>query len=199
MAGHGRSGFTWSGVSGETPPQSSMPASMSAREVVAEVRRRLQVHRRSEHDARDGDRPEHLVGIARCCAVHRRSRLREEVLDDDFLDVPVPRVARRDGAQRVDPLRARLADAHEDPGREGHARTAGCVECRETAFGCLVGRAVVGPAGLAETSGKGLEHHPLRRADRSEALERRRETSAPAFAWGRSPVSSSTAPAAATR
>ena len=26
-AGHGRSGFTWSAVTGETPPQSSMPAS----------------------------------------------------------------------------------------------------------------------------------------------------------------------------
>ncbi len=26
MCGHGRSGFTWSGVSGETPPQSSIPA-----------------------------------------------------------------------------------------------------------------------------------------------------------------------------
>src|SRR6266566_5063251 len=26
MSGHGRSGLTWSGVSGETPPQSSMPA-----------------------------------------------------------------------------------------------------------------------------------------------------------------------------
>ena len=29
--GHGRSGLTWSGVSGETPPQSSMPAASSAR------------------------------------------------------------------------------------------------------------------------------------------------------------------------
>ena len=28
-AGHGRSGFTWSAVTGETPPQSSMPASSS--------------------------------------------------------------------------------------------------------------------------------------------------------------------------
>lgn len=26
MCGQGRSGFTWSGVSGDTPPQSSMPA-----------------------------------------------------------------------------------------------------------------------------------------------------------------------------
>ena len=28
-AGHGRSGFTWSSVTGETPPQSSMPAASS--------------------------------------------------------------------------------------------------------------------------------------------------------------------------
>ena len=30
MFGHGRSGFTWSGVSGDTPPQSSTPARSSS-------------------------------------------------------------------------------------------------------------------------------------------------------------------------
>ena len=36
--GHGRSGLTWSGVTGDTPPQSSMPASSSARHSASDTR-----------------------------------------------------------------------------------------------------------------------------------------------------------------
>ena len=42
-AGQARSGFTWSAVTGDTPPQSSMPASSSGRQLVGEVGRRLHV------------------------------------------------------------------------------------------------------------------------------------------------------------
>ena len=48
-AGHARSGFTWSAVTGETPPQSSMPASSSGRQIVGEVRRRLHVDLGRQH------------------------------------------------------------------------------------------------------------------------------------------------------
>ena len=37
-AGHGRSGFTWSGVSGDTPPQSSTPAPINSRHSVRDTR-----------------------------------------------------------------------------------------------------------------------------------------------------------------
>ena len=70
-AGQGRSGFTWSGVTGETPPQSSMPAATSAARSsgVGQVGRRLQVDRRVEHQPGGGDRPEELVAVARgACA-----------------------------------------------------------------------------------------------------------------------------------
>ncbi|SKT24158.1 Uncharacterised protein [Mycobacteroides abscessus subsp. abscessus] len=37
-AGQGRSGFTWSGVSGETPPQSSTPAPINAKHSLRDTR-----------------------------------------------------------------------------------------------------------------------------------------------------------------
>ncbi len=77
---------------------------------VGEVRRRLQVDRRVEHQASDGDGPEELVGRARRRPPHRRARLGQEVLDDHLLHVTVPRVRRpgwrggrrgaRDGSRR---------------------------------------------------------------------------------------------------
>ena len=63
-AGQARSGLTWSAVTGETPPQSSMPALEQPREVVGQVRRRLQVDLGGEHDPGGRDRPEVLVSRA---------------------------------------------------------------------------------------------------------------------------------------
>ena len=42
-AGQARSGLTWSAVTGDTPPQSSMPAADQRAELVGQVRRRLEV------------------------------------------------------------------------------------------------------------------------------------------------------------
>ena len=51
--GHGASGFTWSSVTGDTPPQSLMPASSSrGKSAVRQIRRRLDVPSGPEHDAR---------------------------------------------------------------------------------------------------------------------------------------------------
>ena len=105
------------------------------------------------------------------CAVHRRARLGQEVLDDDLLHVTVTRVRRRDRHERLDALRAGLADADEDPGRERHVGLAGRLERGEPARGRLVGRAMVRAAGLPEPCGERLEHHPLRRAHRAQRRE----------------------------
>ena len=99
IAGQGRSGFTWSGVSGDTPPQSSMPASSSrgAASGSDEVRRRLHAHLRARARARGdrdrgaGTRRRPASGAARIAV----SGLGPEVLDDDLLDVPVPPVRAR--------------------------------------------------------------------------------------------------------
>ena len=98
------------------------------REIVAQVGGCLEVHLRTEHQPGRGDGPEVLVGVAGLVAVHRSAGLRQEVLHDDLLHVTVPGVALGDREERVDPLLARLADAHEDPGGERHLRAAGGLE-----------------------------------------------------------------------
>ena len=125
MAGQGRSGLTWSAVTGETPPQSSMPGAEHERELVAdEVRRRLQPHLRPEHEPGDGDRGGEVVEVGVRVVRHRGVRLRPEVLDDRLLDVPVRPRRGPDREQRLGPLDARLPDADEDAGGERARRRA---------------------------------------------------------------------------
>ena len=110
--GHGASGLTWSGVTGETPPQSLMPArDQSARDRRGQVGRRLDVHRRGRRAMRA------TAMVHRCSSASRLRRLRHaraglgaEILDDDFLDVAV---ARR--AARASPAAPRCARARVSP------------------------------------------------------------------------------------
>ena len=116
-------------------------------------------------------RPHELVAIARRVLMHGGARLGQEVLDDHLLHVPVAGVALANGEQGVDALGARLADPDEDPGGERHACKTGRFERRQTAGRGLVGCAVMRSARLAQSFGERLDHHPLRRAHRPEALE----------------------------
>ena len=140
---------------------------------VGQVRWCLHVHRAAEHEPGERDRTDELVGRARWRVVHLRPRLREEVLHDHFLDVTVTLVRRADRQQRVEAFLGRLAEPDEDPGGEGDAGAARRFERRQPPARGLVRRAVVRAAGLVEPVGERLEHHPLRRADRAEALELR--------------------------
>ena len=142
------------------------------REIVAEVRRRLQVHVRPgrirrataiDHSSSSGGH-----GGALCIDV---PSFGQEVLDDHLLHVPVPAVRVGDRLQRVDALRARLADPDEDPRGERHARAAGRLERREPALRRLVGRAGVRAARFAEARRERLDHHSLRRAHRAQPFE----------------------------
>ena len=63
---------------------------------------------------------------------------------------------------------AGLADADQDPGGERHPGPARGLERGQPSLGRLVGGAGVRAAGLAETGGQGLDHHPLRRRHRPE-------------------------------
>ena len=99
-AGQARSGFTWSAVTGETPPQSSMPASSSGARSSERLggactwtsggrtRRATAMAQRS------------VLGWAGGRLGHGRPRLGQEVLHDHLLHVPVTGVRRGDGAQR---------------------------------------------------------------------------------------------------
>ena len=103
--GHGASGLTWSGVTGETPPQSLIPAAIiSSNRVRHQIGRRLEVHRRAEDQPRHGNRPQMLGEIRLGRVRHARAGLGAEILDDDFLNVAVAlmQVAQRE--QRLDAL-----------------------------------------------------------------------------------------------
>ncbi len=192
-SGHGRSGFTWSGVTGETPPQSSIPAASSAPRSSERLGGACRCMSAPSTRRAAATVQRNSSGVARRFAVHRGAVLRQEVLDDHLLHVTVARVAVGDRVERVEPFGAGLADADEDPGGERDLGPARGLEGREPAFGGLVGGADVRTAGLAESRCERLDHHPLRRADRPEPGELRFARARPALAWGSRPVSVSTA------
>ena len=109
--GHGASGFTWSGVTGDTPPQSSESGVDEAgQHPGAQVRRRLDARARPQDEPRDRDGPQVVLERRLRRRRHRRARLRPEVLHDHLLDVPVPILQIADGEQRLDALAPGLAD-----------------------------------------------------------------------------------------
>ena len=73
-AGQARSGLTWSAVTGETPPQSSMPACEQGCQVVGQVRRRLHVDLGRQHQPGRRDGPLQVVGRAGLGAAPSPSR-----------------------------------------------------------------------------------------------------------------------------
>ena len=167
--------------------------------VEREVRRRLDVHRGGEHDPRGRDRPEVVVELRLGVAGHARAGLGAEVLHDHLLQVAVllRQVVKR--GERGEPLRARLADPDQDPGRERDPQLAGEAHRLEPARGLLVGRGPVRAAACAEPLGRRLEHDPHRRRDRPQPLELGRASSRPGLRCGSSPVSSSTSRAQRSR
>ncbi len=126
-----------------------------------QVRRRLDVHRRAEDQARSGEAPKQIVKIGLRSPGELGAGLGAEVLDDDFLDVPEPAMQIADGEQRLEALGPRLADANENAGRERHAQFARQLQRLKTDFGPLVGRAVVNSARFAEAGAERLEHDAL--------------------------------------
>ena len=127
--------------------------------------RRLDGHVGTEDQPRAGDRPLQLVERRVRRVRHPRARLGPEVLDDDLLDVAelVVQIAQRE--QRFDALFPGLADPDQDAGRVGNRELSRHPHRRQPRVGILVRRAVVGVAGLEQSPGDALQHHPLRGAD----------------------------------
>ena len=124
--GQGASGLTWSGVTGDTPPQSLMPARIScARPSGCRLGGAWMFMAGPKIEARHGDGPQLILQRRLRRVGHARAGLGAEVLDDDLLDVAVALVDVADGQQRLDALGPRLADADQDAGGERHARAAG--------------------------------------------------------------------------
>ncbi len=198
-SGHGASGLTWSIVTGETPPQSSIPASSSAA--------KSSVRFGGACTATSGGRISRAHAIVQSSSSsggsgalgHPRARLRAEVLDDHLLHVAVPACAAAIARSASSRSVARLADPDQDPGRERHARLAGEPQRLEARGRQLVGRAEVRAA---------AREQPLRRSSRASAPSTRdtgrssaksAAVSTPGFRCGSSDVSSSTARAARSR
>ena len=154
ICGQGASGLTWSGVTGDTPPQSFSPAAMrcgyapgvrfggACRFICGPKIKRASasVHISSSSSGSAASR-------------HLRCRLGAEVLHDDFLDVAVRLVQLANCEQRIDALSARLADADQDAGSERYFELSRRAQRGEAQRGRLVGRAVVHAAAFAQALG----------------------------------------------
>ena len=174
MFGHGRSGLTWSGVSGETPPQSSTPARSSRPSSVESDRFGGACTRAfgPSSSRRDRDRGDVLLQLQVVVGLHRRPGLGPEVLDDDLLHVPVPLRRGPDLADRVDPLGVVLADAQQHAGGERDGGAPGVLQHPQPDGGLLVRGAEVRAAGLRPQPGRRrLQHHAHRGGDRLEPLD----------------------------
>ena len=119
-------------------------------ELVGEVRRCLHVDLGREHEAGRRDGPLQILGRAGVGLRHGRARLGEEVLDDDLLHVAVPGVRGGDRPQGGELAGAVVADADQDPRREGDGELAGRLERGEPAGRLLVGGATVGGQTLGQ-------------------------------------------------
>ena len=89
-----------------------------------EVGGRLDIHRRTQDEARRGEAPKQVVKIGLRRPGELGAGLGAEVLDDDFLNVPELPMQIADGEERFEALGARFADADQNAGREGHAQFA---------------------------------------------------------------------------
>jgi len=137
----------------------------------AQIRRRLDMHAGSEHEAGRGDRPQQVLECRLGRVGHPGLGLGPEVLDDDFLDVAVLVVQVPHREQGVDPFLAGLADADQDPRGEGHPCLTGQPERLQPAVRHLVGAAVVGLALLVQPHGHALQHDAHRRRYGAQTLD----------------------------
>ena len=106
-----------------------------------QIGRRLDVHVGPEDQPGNRDRPQMVgeVGLGR--RRHAGLGLGAEILDDDFLDVPVALVEVAQRQHRLDALYPCLADADQDPRGERHRRFTRRLDALEAARRGLVGRA----------------------------------------------------------
>ena len=129
---------------------------------IGQVRRRLQVHPRSEDDARGRDGREELLVARLGRRVHRGPGLGPEVLDDHLLHVAVPAVQVADLEEALGALAEGLPDPDEDARRERDREPPRVLDRAEAHGGELVRRPEVRPAALGQARARGLEHHAHR-------------------------------------
>ena len=191
--GNGCSGEMWSPLD-DRPPRSVAPACDELRPPVREVRRDLDADVGHEPPRladealhvldRDRRRPLRSLGVRR----ERQPRLpvalgdvgrdvgrllavvpavRDEVLEDDLLQVPVLGVHRGERLERRDAVLLGLADPHEDPRRERDPQLTRGADRRQAHLRVLRRGRLVRDEVVADR----LEHHPLRRRHLAQPRE----------------------------
>jgi hypothetical protein len=93
--------------------------------------------------------------------------MRNEVLEDDLLEVAVAGVAGSESFQRLDALLLGLSDANQDAARERNLQLACRFDRRESCSWVLGGRA--GVDRLHQVLGGRLQHQSLRGGDLAQA------------------------------
>ena len=120
------------------------------------VRGRLDIHRRTQDEARRGEAPKQVVKIGLGASREFGARLGAEVLDDDFLNVPELPMQIADREKRLEAFRPRLADANQNASREWDPQFARQPQRLKTDFRTLVGRAIMHSARFAEAGAQRL-------------------------------------------
>ncbi len=137
-----------------------------------QVGRGLDPRLRAEHKPGHGDRGREVVELGVRMLAHGRVRLRAEVLDDHFLDVPVLARNPPDGVQRLGPLGQVLSDADQNSGRERNGNATGVGEHPQPYRRFLVGGTEVRLAGSGPKPLRcRLQHHAHARGDGLEPVQ----------------------------
>ena len=135
---------------------------------VVEVGRRLYRNLRRQHDPRRRDHAQEVVLGRLGRFGHLGAGLGAEVLDDDFLQVPMRQMHVAQREQRFDALLRRLADADEDARGHRHSRAARRFERGDAQGRHLVWRAVVRGALFQQALGRAFQHQPAGSRDGAE-------------------------------
>ncbi len=147
------------------------PGGQQMTELVGQVGWGLNRHVVGQDEARQRDRLGVGIVGARVRPPHGGAVLGQKILDDHLLHVPVTAMRLGDRHQRIHPVGAALADAHQNSGGKGNGQLTGPLQRRQAAGRHLVGRPPVRLQPAVET----LDHHALRRGDPTECQEFLRE------------------------
>ncbi len=133
-----------------------------------QIRRRLHVHRRSQHQPRGRNCAYHVVGVGLGRVGHRDFRLGAKILDDDFLDVAVTLVRVANCSDTLRALDDRFADTEQDAGRERDLQRAGVVYHLNTQRGIFVRRRLMNATARAKPRRDTLEHQAHAGVERTQ-------------------------------
>ena len=122
---------------------------------------RLDIGPCAQNDACAGNGPKQIIQIGLIRIGALGAGLRTEILDDDFLHMPIAGVAFRYGAQGFQPFRAGFTNANQNTGGEGNPRLTCLVQHLKPDGWVLVRAAMMHAAGRAKPFTGAFQHDAL--------------------------------------